>query len=89
MKSKAYLALMPDISVHSVLTAWDKKEHGRKRRVIAQGFTETAVRGYEPIIQSQIDAFCEKLVEDDGNPGASKEHPQDWSSPKDMATWCE
>jgi cytochrome P450 len=87
IKSQAYAALQSGPGIQSVLTAWDKKEHGRKRRVIGQGFTETAVRGYEPIIQSQIKVFCEKLVEGDGIKGVSE--GKGWSSPKNMAFWCE
>ena len=81
------MALMADSGVHSILTTWDKKEHGRKRRVIGQGFTETAIQGYKPIIQSQIQVFYEKLVEDGGRHGFGES--QGWSSPQNMAEWCE
>lgn len=80
------MALMADPGVHSILTAWGKKEHGRKRRVIGQGFTETAIQGYEPIIQSQIQVFCKKLVEDGGRRGSGES--QGWSFPQNMAEWC-
>ncbi|KAH6704365.1 putative cytochrome P450 [Leptodontidium sp. MPI-SDFR-AT-0119] len=75
------------ISHRSILSSTDKKEHGRKRRVIGQGFNETALRGYESIIQSKILLFCEKLL-DDGSSGASG-GSQEWSSPRNMAEWCE
>ncbi|KFZ18059.1 hypothetical protein V501_01384 [Pseudogymnoascus sp. VKM F-4519 (FW-2642)] len=82
------MALAEDPVVHSILTVSDKKEHGRKRRVIGHGFTETAIRGYESMIQSQIQVFCEKLMEDGGEHGFGEES-QGWSSPQNMAEWYE
>ncbi|KAH9211037.1 cytochrome P450 [Leptodontidium sp. 2 PMI_412] len=57
----------PPVSHSSILGVKDKKAQGRKRRVIGQGFTETALQGYESIIQSKIQLFCEKLLDEGSN----------------------
>ncbi|KAH6694311.1 hypothetical protein BKA61DRAFT_498944, partial [Leptodontidium sp. MPI-SDFR-AT-0119] len=50
-KGREYDTLAKDPILHrSILNTTDKKEHGRKRKVIGQGFTETALRGYKSII---------------------------------------
>lgn len=86
-KSKAYLALRGADGSVSILTSWDKKEHGRKRRVIAQGFTEAAVRGYEPIVKENIQTLCTQLLgmSKESNPIVQSSEP--WSAPRDMANW--
>jgi cytochrome P450 len=84
-KSKAYYSLMPPDLTHSVLSAWDKIVHGRKRRVIGQGFTEPAVRGYEPIIKENINIFCKTLLDGDGRVPPDSPAADAWSPPMDMA----
>jgi len=85
-KSKAYLALRPPDNTASVLTSWDKVEHGRKRRVVAHGFTDMAVRGYEPIIKEKIEILCEQLLKPAGE-AEKTEGSDQWSPPRDMALW--
>ena len=84
IKSKAYWSLMPPSNSFSVLTAWDKAVHGRKRRMIGHGFTEPAVRGYEPIIKENIGIFCKTLLNGDGQLSVAATASQ-WSPPMDMA----
>ncbi|KIY00707.1 uncharacterized protein Z520_03372 [Fonsecaea multimorphosa CBS 102226] len=83
-KSKAYWALLTRARQFSVLTAWDKKVHGRKRRVVGQGFTEAAVRGYEPVIKDNVTILCNKLLANDGR-NAVPEAANAWSLPVDMS----
>jgi cytochrome P450 len=85
-KSKAYLALMPPSEEFSVLTAWDKAVHGRKRRMIGQGFTEPAVRGYEPIIKENIDILCKQLLNGDGTV-MGDQTSNAWSPPMNMSNF--
>ena len=86
-KSKAYLALQPQDDIASVLTSWDRAEHGRKRRIVAHGFTETAVRGYEPVINEKIELLCEQLLSP--AEGIVIKGAEQWSPPRDMALWSE
>jgi len=85
-KSKAYLALRPPENTPSVLTSWDRIEHGRKRRAVAHGFTEMAVRGYEPIIKEKIELLCQQLL-NPAEEAVKNEGSDQWSPPRDMALW--
>ena len=73
---------MGKAKAHSVLTAWDHKQHGRKRRVITQAFSETALRRYEPAILAHVNKFCERLLEGCDDPAS-----QGWSVSKNLAYW--
>ncbi|KAJ5674928.1 Cytochrome P450 E-class group I [Penicillium maclennaniae] len=63
----------------NTLTLTDKKQHGRKRRTIGQGFGDNALRGFEDTIMNLVRAFCDKLVQD--TPAG------EWSYPQNMAKW--
>ncbi|KAJ6134372.1 Cytochrome P450 E-class group I [Penicillium sp. IBT 18751x] len=63
----------------NTLTLTDKKQHGRKRRTIGQGFGDNALRGFEDTIMNLVRAFCDKLVQD--TPSG------EWSHPQNMAKW--
>jgi hypothetical protein len=67
----------------NTLTLIDKKQHGRKRRIIGQGFGDTALRGFEGTIMGHVRKFCDALAKDlpDGKSGK-------WSSPQNMGKWC-
>ncbi|KND86902.1 Benzoate 4-monooxygenase, partial [Tolypocladium ophioglossoides CBS 100239] len=45
----------------NLLTLRDKAQHGRRRRVISQAFSENSLRLFEPKILLKIDRFCEIL----------------------------
>lgn len=64
----------------NTLTLIDKKQHGRKRRTISQGFGDNALRGFEDTIMSLVRTFCDSLVQD--TPVG------EWSPPQNMARWC-
>jgi cytochrome P450 len=84
-KSKTY-----NVMVHrapNTLTILDKKQHGRKKRVISQGFSDASLRALEPAILSHIQKFCSKLADsenDDGSPAI----PDEWSPNRNMSNWC-
>lgn len=60
----------------------DKKEHVNKRKVLANAFSERALKGQEPIMVEQIDKWLAMLGE--GSSPANK----GWSSSKNMATYA-
>lgn len=78
----------------NTLTQRDKKLHGKKRRVISQGFSDNALRAFEGPITAQIQKFSGLLggnkndysTEDDLFTEQSSEN---WSPVRDMARWCE
>jgi cytochrome P450 len=65
--------------------ARDKALHARKRRVLAHGFSDGAVRSMERFVIGNIDVFCDKI-------GPSREASYDdrkgWSEPRCMSDWC-
>ncbi|OQE74125.1 hypothetical protein PENNAL_c0084G11992 [Penicillium nalgiovense] len=76
-KSAAYGAMVH--RAPNTLTLIDKKQHGRKRRTIAQGFGDNALRGFEDTIMGLVRTFCDSLVQDTS--------AGEWSSPQNMAKW--
>lgn len=57
----------------------DKDMHGRKRRIVAQGFSEPVMAASEPYILDHVRSLCSALVEGVEN--------DEWSEPRDMADW--
>ncbi|RAK71487.1 cytochrome P450 [Aspergillus fijiensis CBS 313.89] len=80
-KSSAYGAMVH--RAPNTLTLIDKKQHGRKRRIIGQGFGDQALRGYEETIMQLVRAFCDSLAKDIPEEGPVGE----WSAPQNMAKW--
>ncbi|KAI1300937.1 cytochrome P450 [Xylaria venustula] len=62
----------------NLFTLSDKTQHGRRRRVISQAFSESSLRIFEPIILSRIHRFCAKLR-------SQSMAANGWSQPLDMA----
>ncbi|KAI8630111.1 cytochrome P450 [Xylariaceae sp. FL1651] len=62
----------------NTLTLSDKTQHGQRRRVISQAFSESSMRLFEPTLLSRIDRFCQILRN-------YSEDAMEWSKPLDMA----
>ncbi|OJK01152.1 hypothetical protein ASPACDRAFT_26403, partial [Aspergillus aculeatus ATCC 16872] len=78
-KSQVY-----DTLVHrtaNTLTMRDKKQHAKRRRIMSHGFSDAAIRSFEPRVQELIQTLCDLLIVKD----ASSE--SEWSAPQDMAKW--
>lgn len=72
---------------NSILTARDKKAHGRKKRVMANAFSDQALRSMEPYILSAVRDWCSALGDADGTNFQTSPKVGEWSRPKDMAHW--
>ncbi|KAL1964516.1 hypothetical protein VTN77DRAFT_6942 [Rasamsonia byssochlamydoides] len=82
-KSKKYLAMVH--RAPNTLTAIDKKKHGKKRRVISQGFSDAALKSHEDVVLQQINQLCTQLrMTEDGQPVAEGQ----WAPARNMARWC-
>lgn len=81
-KGKAYevMRLNP---VESVFNVTDKKMHRRKRKLVAQGFSEAALRASENCILRHVDLFVERLFDDDDDDVRNEN--EGWSSAKDVS----
>ncbi|EKG10371.1 hypothetical protein MPH_12470 [Macrophomina phaseolina MS6] len=76
-------AVTYDALIHkapNTLTLKDKKEHGRRRRILAQGLSDASLRRFEPKLVELIKELCNQI-------GPTKDDGQ-WSSTRNMADWC-
>ncbi|RYC57620.1 hypothetical protein CHU98_g8576 [Xylaria longipes] len=60
----------------------DKNVHARKRRVLSQAFSDSAMKEMERYILANVRSFCEQI-----GLGASDDR-KGWTVPKNMADWC-
>ncbi|KAJ4386531.1 hypothetical protein N0V93_009428 [Gnomoniopsis smithogilvyi] len=78
-KSQAYAFFPRHPEAQNTLGTIDNGAHGRKRRVLANAFSERALRGYEPYVKANLDRWCELL---------EAEVPEgQWSSSLNVADW--
>lgn len=77
-KSTGYMAMVH--RAPNTLTLIDKKAHGRRRRIISQGFGDSSLRKYQPTIIERVQGLCATVDRHcgDGN----------WSLPMNMADYC-
>ncbi|KYK57384.1 cytochrome P450 [Drechmeria coniospora] len=68
----------------NLLTLRDKTQHGRRRRVISQAFSENSLRIFEPKILSRVDRFCD-LMRRGNEPSKDRVPAGHWTGPIDMA----
>ena len=83
-KSRAYSHLVPKGGAHSILTVINKHVHKQRRKVLMQGFSDQALRAFEPTILSHVDIFVANLW---GLP-INEKSDGGWSAPVDMSTTC-
>ena len=62
-KGKAYAPMNPMPDVSNLAFTPYKKEHGRRRRIIGQGFMDAAMREANSIIKGHIMELCDCLLE--------------------------
>lgn len=68
-------------------SAINKRVHARKRRVIAHGFSDNAIKQLEAHIQDCTDTFNQHMYTLPTKGQVDKE-PLPWSEPYDMGIWC-
>lgn len=69
----------------STFTATDRKLHAQKRRTLSQGFSATAIQGFEERILERVKALADQLA-----PQRSSESKMEteWSPVRDMSKWA-
>lgn len=89
-KAKSYLRISLIPGVHPTLGTIDNKKHGRLRRIINQGLSDSHIRTMDSQLKSLAMVFAEGLGEerDRFETTASTHIGDGWSSPKDVAKWC-
>ncbi|GFF89445.1 isotrichodermin C-15 hydroxylase [Aspergillus udagawae] len=78
-KAQRYAAMVH--RAPNTLTVIDKKKHGKKRRVISQGFSDAALKSHELVILEQIEHLCTQLK---AGKGGQAVPVGVWSPPKNM-----
>lgn len=83
-KSYGYVTMIPAPGAFNIFTAVDKGIHRFKRKVLSQGFSDQAIRAFEPTMLHHMDLFVRKLVR-------APDHNDDndrWSPQLDMTEYC-
>lgn len=72
--------------------ARDRDLHARKRRVLAQAFSDSAIKEMERYVLANVRTFCEAIgregEEGDGMPFGTVAEKKGWSGVKNMSDWC-
>lgn len=90
-KSSYYSIFSHYFKAPSVLTAISAKDHGRKRRIVAQGLSDSAIQAMEDHVLENVRNFCSKLISNDcqgfRQPSGMDKKSNGWSSGKDISQW--
>jgi len=85
-KSKAYRAFEMTPTAHDLQSTVDKTAHSRKRRVMSQAFSDTALKFLEEHIHRHVDIFVKCLADRDSS--RTNNGKDLWTHPKNVAQWC-
>ncbi|KAH7074749.1 cytochrome P450 [Paraphoma chrysanthemicola] len=89
LKSKNYAAMVHQAT--NTLTVRDRKDHGRRRRVIQQGLSDATLRAFEPHMYEIINRFCDRMVqtvEEENMVVAPTKQEETWKPSRNMSEWC-
>lgn len=68
--------------------ARDRDLHARKRRVLAHGFSDSAIKEMERYVLANVRTFCEAIGGPEGDVGGGMAEKKGWSGVKNMSDWC-
>ena len=85
-KSTAYRAFETSPTAHDTQSTVDKVAHARKRRVIGQAFSDSAIRSFEDHVLEHVKTFVTHLAP--AEPSTGKLEKGAWSPSMNMATQC-
>ena len=85
-KSTAYRAFETSSTAHDTQSTVNKVAHARKRRVISQAFSDSAIRSFEDHVLGHVKSFVMRLSTAEATSESLKDNP--WSSDLNMASWC-
>lgn len=69
----------------NLLTLFDKKEHGKRRRLLGPSFSEARIRNFQPDMARQTGLFLDLL----GTSAHTTISDDDWLPAQNMARWCD
>ncbi|KAK3170695.1 hypothetical protein OEA41_002777 [Lepraria neglecta] len=85
-KSTAYRAFETSPTAHDTQSTVNKVAHARKRRVIGQAFSESAIRSFEDHVLEHVETFVTHLGRADVHTGKPQE--KSWSPAVNIAKLC-
>ena len=83
-KSSAYAPHPYFPAVFNTHNCIDKEMHGRKRRIVSQGFSAAAIQSSEPMVIDHVKNLCSALMK-----SIPESQNLSWSRPQDMSAWSE
>lgn len=92
-KSSFYRVFSHYFKAPSVLTTIMAREHGHKRRIVAQGLSDSAIQAMEGHFLRNVRKFCSKLVCEEffetNKLSTRMEMSEGWGPPKNMTRWTD
>jgi hypothetical protein len=75
--------------VEATQSVVDKQVHGKLRRILNQGLSDSFIRTLDDELRALAKLLCTRLGEkqDDFSPSWNSDE-EGWSCPKNMAHWC-
>ncbi|KAF2814017.1 cytochrome P450 [Mytilinidion resinicola] len=86
LKSKNYSAMVHQAL--NTLTVREKKDHGRRRRVISQGLSDAVIRNFEPAMLEIINRFCDRMLQTVEEEAENSSVEKAWNPTRNMSEWC-
>lgn len=84
-KSVFYKCFRAAPTAISTLLATEKAHHARKRRIMGQAFSDSALKGFEEYVVALTENLVTRIHSATARPEGEKSR---WSAPQDMASWC-
>ncbi len=84
-KALFYSVFPPNKQTFNTHNTIDKASHARKRRVLSQAFSDSALKSMEKYILANIRTFCAHLVQDLSSIPATGKYSKTWDEPQNMA----
>lgn len=85
-KAKGYKAMWH--RAPNTLTTINKLSHIKKRRIMSQGFSDKAMKMYEPRILRHVTKFCQTIEHLIRKDNLAKPDSSSWTKPIVMSDWC-
>ncbi len=84
-KASFYSVFPPNKETFNTHNTIDKASHARKRRVLSQAFSDSALKSMEKYILANVRTFCTHLGQDLSSVQATEKHSEEWNTPQNMA----
>lgn len=84
-KARFYSVFPPNKQAFNTHNTINKASHARKRRVLSQAFSDSALKSMEKYILANIRTFCTHLAQDSSSIQAAEKCSEGWGKAQNMA----